>query len=77
MHRLAYVMADLPVVLLGRIRSDRVLRLPKSPRPAAATGRPPEHGPEFRLDDPDTWPPPQHHAIADRVRTGVPSHGDW
>jgi hypothetical protein len=30
--RLAFVLADLPVQLLGRIRSDRVLRLPKPPR---------------------------------------------
>jgi hypothetical protein len=30
--RLAFVLADLPVEVLGRIRSDRVLRLPKPPR---------------------------------------------
>jgi hypothetical protein len=30
--RLAFVLADLPVELVGRIRSDRVLRLPKPPR---------------------------------------------
>jgi hypothetical protein len=33
--RLAFVLADLPVRLLGRIRADRVLRLPK---PARAPG---------------------------------------
>jgi hypothetical protein len=27
--RLAHVLADLPVDLVGRLRSDRVLRLPK------------------------------------------------
>src|SRR5690606_10244883 len=53
--RLAFVLADLPVQLLGRIRSDRVLRLPKPPRLAGTNGRPPKHGPEFRLDDPDSW----------------------
>ncbi|WP_446219955.1 transposase [Micromonospora sp. IBHARD004] len=37
--RLAFVLADLPVQLLGRIRTDRVLRLPKPPRAAGATGR--------------------------------------
>ena len=31
--RLAFLLADLPVELLGRLRSDRVLRLPKPPRP--------------------------------------------
>jgi hypothetical protein len=50
--RLAFVLADLPVEVLGRIRSDRVLRLPKPPRPAGATGRPPKHGPEFALNTP-------------------------
>src|SRR4051794_12478209 len=47
--RLAYVLADLPVELVGRLRSDRVLRLPKPPRPAGTTGRPPRHGPEIAL----------------------------
>jgi hypothetical protein len=31
-HRLAYLLADLPVQLLGRIRADRVLCLPAPPR---------------------------------------------
>jgi hypothetical protein len=52
--RLAYVLADLPVELLGRIRSDRVLRLPKPPRLPDATGRPRRHGPEFALTRPAT-----------------------
>ncbi|WP_198940472.1 transposase [Micromonospora sp. CB01531] len=38
--RLAFVLADLPVQLLGRLRADRVLRLPKPPRHPGATGRP-------------------------------------
>jgi hypothetical protein len=39
--RLAHVLADLPIELVGRLRSDRVLRLPKPPRPPGTTGRPP------------------------------------
>jgi hypothetical protein len=55
--RLAFVLADLPVELLGRLRSDRVLRLPAPPRRHGARGgRPPKHGPEFALDNPATWP---------------------
>jgi DDE superfamily endonuclease len=46
--RLAYQLADLPVELLGRIRSDRVLHLPARPRQPGETGRPPKHGGEFR-----------------------------
>ena len=43
--RLAFLLADLPVELVGRLRSDRVLRLPAPPRPpgherAAAQTRP-------------------------------------
>jgi hypothetical protein len=57
--RLAYDLADLPVEMVGRLRSDRVLRLPKPPRLPGATGRPPKHGPEIALDKPATWPVPQ------------------
>ena len=39
--RLAYVLADLPVKIVGRIRSDRVLRMPKPPRLPSTNGRPP------------------------------------
>ena len=58
--RLAFVLADLPVVLLGRLRSDRVLRLPAPPRLPGTSGRPPRHGGEFALARPQTWPVPQH-----------------
>jgi DDE superfamily endonuclease len=36
--RQAFVLDDLPVELLGRIRSDRVLRGPEPPRLATAPG---------------------------------------
>jgi len=57
--RLAFVLADLPVVLLGRLRSDRVLRLPAPPRQPGTLGRPRKHGRELALADPATWPAPQ------------------
>ena len=37
--RLAWLLADLPAELLGRLRSDRVLYFPAPPRPAAAAAR--------------------------------------
>lgn len=58
--RLAFLLADLPVELLGRIRSDRVLRLPAPPRDPHFIGRPPKHGGEFALGDPATWPAPRN-----------------
>lgn len=75
--RLAFVLADLPVHLLGRIRSDRVLRLPKPPRLPGTNGRPPKHGPEFRLDEPDSWPAPQHHTNTETTRYGTARACSW
>ncbi|ABW13795.1 conserved hypothetical protein [Parafrankia sp. EAN1pec] len=75
--RLAFVLADLPVEVLGRIRSDRVLRLPKPPRLPGANGRPPKHGPESALDKPATWPEPQHTTITDTTRYGTATATSW
>ncbi len=63
--------------LLGRIRTDRVLRLPKPPRLPASTGRPPKHGPKFRLDNPSTWPAPQHHTTTETSRYGTANACSW
>ena len=75
--RLAFVLADLPVELLGRIRSDRVLRRPKPPRLPGTTGRPPKHGPEFALDKPATWPEPAHTTITETTRYGTATATSW
>ena len=57
--RLAHVLADLPVVVLVRMRSDRVLRRPAPPlRPGPSPGRPRRHGDEFAFGDPNTWGEP-------------------
>jgi hypothetical protein len=75
--RLAHVLADLPVELVGRLRSDRVLRLPKPPRPTGTTGRPPKHGPEIALDKPATWPTPRHTTSAETTRYGTAVATSW
>jgi len=75
--RLAFVLADLPVQLLGRIRSDRVLRRPKPPRLPGTTGRPPKHGPEFALDKPASWPEPQQTTITETTRYGTATATSW
>lgn len=75
--RLAFVLADLPVLLLGRLRADRVLRLPKPPRAPGTNGRPPKHGREFRLDNARTWPAPQHHTATDTTRYGTAEARSW
>ncbi|GAA3060737.1 hypothetical protein GCM10010464_26490 [Pseudonocardia yunnanensis] len=75
--RLAFVLADLPVELLGRIRSDRVLRLPKPPGLPGSTGRPPKHGPEFALDKPATWPTPAQVTVTETTRYGTATATSW
>jgi hypothetical protein len=75
--RLAHVLADLPVHLIGRIRADRVLRLPKPPCTPGTNGRPPKHGPEFALDRPGAWPTPQHHTTTETSRHGTARACSW
>jgi hypothetical protein len=57
--RLAFVLADLPVHLIGRLRADRVLLGPAPPRSLDSSrpvGRPRRHGAVMTLGDPSTWP---------------------
>jgi hypothetical protein len=53
--RIAHLLGDLPVEILGRMRSDRVLHRPVPPRTPGTNGRPPKHGDEFVFGDPATW----------------------
>ena len=55
--RLAWLLADLPVELLGRLRSDRVMWLPAPPRRPGTNGRPRKHGRELPLSGPAACPP--------------------
>ncbi|MFD1541501.1 transposase, partial [Nonomuraea guangzhouensis] len=75
--RLAYVLRDLPVELLGRIRSDRVLRLPAPPRLPGTNGRPPKHGGEFALADPATWPAAAVSTLTDTTHYGTAATSAW
>lgn len=75
--RLAFVLADLPVEVLGRIRSDRVLRLPKPPRRPGIVGRPLKHGPEIALNTPSTWPAPAHTTTTETTRYGTATASSW
>ncbi|WP_218040273.1 NF041680 family putative transposase [Actinomadura sp. WMMB 499] len=75
--RLAFLLADLPVELVGRIRSDRVLRLPAPPRRPGTNGRLPRHGGEFALSNPDTWPQPRHATTTRTTRYGTATASSW
>jgi hypothetical protein len=66
--RLAWLLGDLPVQLVARVRSDRVFYLPALPLKRATAGRPRRHGDRLKLADPTTWPQPQatHTGVHDR-----------
>jgi DDE superfamily endonuclease len=75
--RLAYLLADLPAELLGRLRSDRVMQLPAPPRQPGTMGRPRKHGGELALADPATWPAPQVSTTTVTSRYGTAVAASW
>jgi hypothetical protein len=75
--RLAWLLADLPVELLGRLRSDRVMRLPAPPRAPGTNGRPRKHGGELALADPASWPAPQVTTSTVTTRYGQAVAAAW
>jgi hypothetical protein len=68
--RLAFLLADLPAELPGRLRSDRVLYFPAPPR-RAGPGRPSRHGTEFRLAGEQAWPVPAVTTVTGTTRYGT------
>src|ERR1022692_2282505 len=75
--RLAYLLAGLPVELLGRLRSDRVLYFPAPPRGPGVNGRPSRHGPELKLAGPATWPEPPVTTVTETTRYGTATAQSW
>ena len=75
--RLAFLLADLPAQVLGRLRSDRVMQLPASARPPGTRGRPRRHGGELALSDPGTWPAPAVATSTLTSRYGMAAAAAW
>ncbi|WP_430459404.1 NF041680 family putative transposase [Rhodococcus opacus] len=73
--RMAFLLADLPVVVLGRMRSDRVLWFPAPP--PGRTGRPPRHGAEFRFAEHQSWPTPAATTNTGTDRYGTATAQAW
>jgi hypothetical protein len=73
--RLSFLLADLPVRLLARIRGDRAFHAPAGDY--AGTGRPGRHGPAMKLDNPATWPAPQVRAVCVHERYGNVAVAAW
>lgn len=68
--RLAFLLADLPVELLGRMRSDRVLYFLPPPQPAGKVGRKSKRGAEFASDAAATQPVPSVTTVTDTTHYG-------
>ncbi|MFJ8362958.1 transposase, partial [Streptomyces sp. NPDC093984] len=75
--RLAHLLNDLPVQVLGRMRSDRVLRRAAPPREAGTRGRPPRHGGEFVFGDPATWNTPDATTVTKTRLYGTATAKAW
>jgi hypothetical protein len=75
--RLAYLLKDLPVQVLVRMRSDRVLRRAAPPCAPAARGRPRRHGGEFVFGDATTWGDPDVTTTSDTRLYGQALARSW
>ncbi|GAA1587937.1 hypothetical protein GCM10009678_82980 [Actinomadura kijaniata] len=80
--RLAFLLADLPVEVLGRMRGDRVLRRPAPSREEFDRthpygGRYPKHGGEFVFGDPATWGAPHARTVTPGTRYGTAVATAW
>ena len=82
--RLAWLLADLPVELLGRLRSDRVMWQPAPPHQPGTNGRPRKHGrssrafrPGLALSHPEACPDPQLTTSTPTSRYGTAVATAW
>jgi DDE superfamily endonuclease len=76
--RLAFLLADLPIQLIGRIRADRILL---GPAPVRAHdprgGRPRRHGAVMALRHPVSWPEPATRSTSTTARYGTAETTSW
>jgi hypothetical protein len=75
---LTHALADLPVVLVGRLRSDRVmLRDPGPARSGPRSGRPRRHGSVLTFKKRDSWHEPDVTTAMDTTRYGTATATAW
>src|SRR5271165_3459641 len=75
--RLAWLLADLPVEVLGRLRSDRVMYFPAPARQPGTNGRPSRHGAALKLAGQRTWPAPAVTTATETTRYGTARAMAW
>ena len=75
--RLAWLLKDLPVQVLGRLGSNRVLHQPPPPREPGQMGRPLRHGPGLRLAAQAARPAPDVTTTTQTSRYGTAAARAW
>jgi DDE superfamily endonuclease len=78
--RLAWLLADLPADVTGRLRSDRAMYFPAPPlpaRPASTGGRRPRHGHKLAFGEPASRPGPAVTTVTDTARYGTATAMAW
>jgi hypothetical protein len=75
--RLAWLLRDLPVTVVARVRSDRVFYRPAPARVPGVRGRTGRHGVPVRCEDPQTWGGAGMEAEADSARHGPLAVTAW
>jgi hypothetical protein len=75
--RITSLLADLPVQVLGRLRSDRVFYRQTPSRQRYRRGRPARHGTVLRFTDPDTWHQPDVTTTSQTERYGTAETYAW
>jgi DDE superfamily endonuclease len=75
--QLSLDLADLPVAVLVRLRSDRCFYADPPPRPPGAAGRPRRHGAKFAFADPTTWPAPTATLVCQDDQYGTVTVTAW
>jgi DDE superfamily endonuclease len=75
--RLAWLLADLPLMLCARLRSRRVFYGVPAPKPAGMPGHPREHGAPVRCADPSACAGPRVTGTAQTARYGTVQVAAW
>jgi hypothetical protein len=75
--QLSLDLAEAPVAVLVRLRSDRCFYADPPPRPPGATGRPRRHGAKFNCADPTTWPAPTATLVCEDDQYGTVTVAAW
>jgi DDE superfamily endonuclease len=75
--QLSLDLAEAPVAVLVRLRSDRCFYADPPPRPPGAGGRPRRHGAKFAFADPATWPAPTTTLVCQDDQYGTVTVAAW